>query len=71
MAACSIYGLELTAENAEKSLKDLDTAGLIPVYLANGDLTLAVAIGKKKQRMELWKYGEFVSERKETLVPET
>lgn len=71
MAACSIYGLEFTTENAEKALKDLDSVGLIPVYLKNGDPSLAVAIGKKKLRMEPWKYGEFNSERKETLIPET
>ena len=62
LAACSIYGFEITTENKEKSMSLLQKAGLIPVYLANGDPTLAVAIGINKIKTEPWKYQEFKSE---------
>ncbi|KAG1474339.1 hypothetical protein G6F56_000416 [Rhizopus delemar] len=62
LAACSIYGFEITTENKEKSMSLLQKAGLVPVYLVNGDPTLAVAIGINKIKTEPWKYQEFKSE---------
>lgn len=59
LAACNIYDFELTTENKEKAINLLQKAGLVPVYLANGDPTIAVAIGIKKVKTEPWKYKEF------------
>lgn len=63
-AACSIYGLEVTAENVKQCLDSLELAGLVPVNLVNGDLTVAFAIGIKKTRVEPWRYKEFNSSSK-------
>lgn len=60
-AACSIYGLEVTTENINQSLETLEVAGLVPVYMVNGDPTVAFALGIKKVKMEPWKYKEFNS----------
>ncbi|KAG2201332.1 hypothetical protein INT47_001420, partial [Mucor saturninus] len=62
LAACAIYGLEITDENKEEALSRLQKARLIPVYLANGDPTVAVAVGIHKAKTEPWKFKEFLSE---------
>lgn len=63
LAACSIYGFEITTENKEKSMSLLQKAGLVPVYLANGVPTLAVVTGGiNKIKTGPWKYQEFKSE---------
>ncbi|KAI7896025.1 uncharacterized protein EV154DRAFT_278770 [Mucor mucedo] len=62
LAACAIYGLEITDENKEEALRRLQKARLTPVYLANGDPTVAVAVGIHKAKTEPWKFKEFLSE---------
>lgn len=58
-AACFILNLPITEENKEKALNIFEQAGMVPVYLSNGDMMSPVALGVEKVIREPWKYKKY------------
>ncbi|CAO3657313.1 unnamed protein product [Mucor hiemalis] len=58
-AACFIYNQPITEENEINCIERLETAGLVPVYFANGDPKSPFPMGVEKVTREPWKYKTF------------
>lgn len=58
-AACFILNLPISEENKEKALNIFEQAGMMPVYLSNGDMMSPVATGVEKVIREPWKYKKY------------
>lgn len=58
-AACFIYNLPISSENEQLALKNLETAGLEPVHLSDGDPQSPFAMGTDKINREPWIYKRY------------